>query len=153
MPLPANWWLNTNAKSINSLAELNEQLNGESKNKHIFIDFYMQACKWCYVIQDDFNRIESDAINWFGESKVAFFKIDGNIVRDISNKFKVPSYPYLIYLAPNSNGNTGSVFNKNPRNYENFKRWVLESLENEEPVSGMTIPGFREEEQLKKMSE
>ena len=56
--------------------EFNEFVQGEGKNKHIFLDFYMQNCKWCYVMQEDFNKISDDMRTWFGD-KVAFLKVDG----------------------------------------------------------------------------
>ena len=99
----------------------------------------MQKCKWCYYIQDDFNRIETDAINWYGEDKVAFFKVDGNLIPSIARKYKCAHFPYLIYIAPNTGGELGSVFNANPRNYDTFKQWILDSLKDETPI--MTIPG------------
>ena len=40
--MPAKWWQNTKAQSIYSLSEFNQLVNGEMKDKHIFIDFYMQ---------------------------------------------------------------------------------------------------------------
>jgi hypothetical protein len=126
--------------------ELNAQLTGESKDKHIFIDFYMQACKWCYYIQDDFNKIETDAISWYGEDKVAFFKIDGNLIPSIARKYHVAHFPYLIYIAPNTNGEMSSAFNANPRNYDTFKKWIIESLKDETPL--VPIPGFKEDQQV-----
>jgi hypothetical protein len=40
--MPAKWWKNTHAKEITSMTELNDLLQGDAKNKHVFIDFYMQ---------------------------------------------------------------------------------------------------------------
>lgn len=39
--LPAQWWLNTNAKSITSLDEFIHEVNDVSPDRHIFVDFYM----------------------------------------------------------------------------------------------------------------
>lgn len=46
--LPQNWWLNTNAKSISSMEEFMHEVNDVNPNRHIFVDFYMQYCAWCY---------------------------------------------------------------------------------------------------------
>ena len=64
--IPAKWWLNTDARPIHSMDEFTSLLSGELKNKHIIIDFYMQNCKYCYYMQDDFNRIHDDMETWFG---------------------------------------------------------------------------------------
>ena len=40
--MPNQWWTNTHAKSIHSMAELRTLIQGEAKKKHVFIDFYMQ---------------------------------------------------------------------------------------------------------------
>jgi hypothetical protein len=48
--IPAGWWKNTHAKSIGSMAEYKQLVDGEAKNKHIFIDFYMQGCYYCYIL-------------------------------------------------------------------------------------------------------
>lgn len=65
--MPAKWWTNTHARAIHSLGELKELVQGEAKEKHIFIDFYMQGCHYCYILQEDFNRIADDMIDWFGK--------------------------------------------------------------------------------------
>jgi hypothetical protein len=54
----------------------------------------------------------------------------------------------LVYLEPGSSGNKYSTFKYNPKNYDNFKRWMLESLEDEAPLPGISIPGFKDEVQL-----
>ncbi len=64
--MPAKWWMNTHAKAIHSITELKDLVQGEARSKHIFVDFYMQQCKWCYLLQEDFNRISDDMIAWFG---------------------------------------------------------------------------------------
>jgi hypothetical protein len=125
--------------------EYQNLLNGELQHKHIVIDFYMQNCKWCYLLQEDWNRIVEDFTAWFGNDKVAFLKIDGSLVPAISRKYNVPYYPYIVYIEPASNGNVASAFNKNPRDYNNLKKWILEFLKEEESVPGVRIPGFRDD--------
>ena len=48
--MPAQWWLNTNARAVTSAKEFNDLITGEYANTHIFIDFYMQYCVWCYYV-------------------------------------------------------------------------------------------------------
>lgn len=68
---------------------------------------------------------------WFGKDKVAFLKVDGNLVPALSRLYDVPYYPYFVYIAPQTDGEVKSVFNRSPRDYDNFKAWMLESLKGE----------------------
>lgn len=84
-------------------------------------------------------------INWFGNDKIAFFKVDGNLVNAIARRFQIPYYPYIIYIKPNTNGREGDEFTKSPRNYDTIKRWLFELMENEAPLPGVVVPGFRDD--------
>jgi len=53
----------------------------------------MQNCKWCYYLQDDWNRLANDFVNWFGEDKVAFLKVDGDYVPSLAKRYSVRYYP------------------------------------------------------------
>ena len=88
----------------------------------------MQYCKWCYYIVDDFNRIKEDAERWYGADKVAFLKVDGNLVWDVSNRYQVMYYPHFTAIAPNTGGQEHSHFRNAIRNYETLKEWVLEVM-------------------------
>jgi len=88
---------------------------------------------------------------WFGADRVAFLKIDGQSVTSLSRKYGISSYPSFIYLKAGSNGEVGSVFSTNPRNYDTFKAWMLQSVGNEPLKAGVHIAGFREEIQIKNM--
>lgn len=68
---------------------------------------------------------------WFGKDKVTFLKVDGNLVPALTRLYGVPYYPYFVYIAPHNDGEVKSIFNKTPRDYDNFKTWMLESLRNE----------------------
>ena len=46
--IPPNWWLNTIGLSVTSNEQYKTLINGELADKHVFIDFYMQGCYWCY---------------------------------------------------------------------------------------------------------
>ena len=75
--IPPNWWLKNNARQVTSAEDFQTLLDGNLKHKFIFIDFYMQHCKWCYLITDDFNKLIEDTESWFGKDAVAFLKVDG----------------------------------------------------------------------------
>ena len=75
--IPPQWWLNNNARAVNSAEEFQSLLDGELKHKFIIIDFYMQYCKWCYLLTDDFNKLIADTESWFGKDKLAYLKVDG----------------------------------------------------------------------------
>lgn len=87
--MPANWWTHTNARSIGSWEEYVDVLSSEGSTKHVFVDFYMKNCPYCYYCQEDFNRIVSDMQNWFGADKVLFLKVDGQVVTKISSHYGV----------------------------------------------------------------
>ena len=75
--IPQNWWLKNNARAVTSAEEFQTLLDGELKHKYIFIDFYMQYCKWCYLLTDDFNKLMADTESWFSTDKLAYLKVDG----------------------------------------------------------------------------
>ena len=64
-------------------------MEGELREKFIFIDFYMQYCKWCYFILEDFNRLIDDMEDWYGKEKVAILKVDGEVVWEMSQRYRV----------------------------------------------------------------
>jgi thiol-disulfide isomerase/thioredoxin len=65
------------ARPVKDSQEYNELMQGELRNKFVFVDFYMDYCPWCYYILDDFNRLVEDMYEWYGKENVAFIKIDG----------------------------------------------------------------------------
>lgn len=77
--LPPKWWLNTDGVSIESNSEFKELVasdDAEYKDRHVFIDFYMQGCYWCWVFQSDWNKIVNELKHDYGDS-VEFVKVDG----------------------------------------------------------------------------
>jgi thiol-disulfide isomerase/thioredoxin len=89
--MPDRWWLNTEGLSVTSNQQYKELVSGsdpEYKDKHVFIDFYMQGCFWCYKFQAEWNQIVNDLSEEFGDS-VVFMKIDGNNVYEVSRKYGV----------------------------------------------------------------
>ena len=62
-------------------------MDGELKDKFVFIDFFMQQCKWCYLLTDDFNKLITDIEDWYGTDKVAFLKIDGQRQWELTAKY------------------------------------------------------------------
>jgi hypothetical protein len=64
----------------------------------------MQYCKYCYFILDEWNQLIKDMERWYGKEKVAFLKVDGNIVWEIAMRYRIQAYPHFIAIAPNTNG-------------------------------------------------
>jgi hypothetical protein len=64
----------------------------------------MHSCKYCYLLQEDFNKIADDMVEWFGLDQVAIIKVDGQIVTAIATKYSIQSYPSFIHIAPNTDG-------------------------------------------------
>lgn len=128
--LPANWWLKANAKPVHSMSDFNKLVKGELRHKHVFIDFYMEHCPYCYYCLDDFNQLIDELTEMYGPEEVAFLKVNGQVVTSISSKYKVHSYPKFIALKPNSEGNRYEVFGGATRTYENLRKWMLDLMGN-----------------------
>lgn len=103
-------------------------MQGELKNKFVFVDFFMDYCTWCYYILDDFNRVIEEMTSLYGEDQVAFIKIEGPKNQKLQELFKVPSYPHFAAVAPNTGGKPYSIFKYAPRNYDTLKKWILEVM-------------------------
>ena len=90
--MPPNWWLNTDGLPITSDSQFKDLMTAPDallKDKHVFIDFYMQGCYWCYVFQEEWNQLVADMKELYGEDKVEFVKIDGNKVYAPASKYQV----------------------------------------------------------------
>lgn len=77
--LPPKWWQNTHGIPISSNTEFKQLVTSEEadfNDKHVFIDFYMQSCYWCYVFQAEWNRIVDELKDEYGD-QVEFLKVDG----------------------------------------------------------------------------
>ena len=76
---------------------------------------------------NDFNDVVDEIKAEHGDL-VAFLKIDGQKIRQLSQRYKVSSYPKFLAVMPNSNGNRYKVFAEGQRTYDNIKKWVLSFL-------------------------
>ena len=103
-------------------------MDGELKHKFIFIDFYMQHCKWCYLITDDFNKLIEDTESWFGKEAMAFLKVDGQLVWQMAQRYQVMYFPHFVAIGPGKNGDELTHFKGADRNYQTLKQWVLEVM-------------------------
>jgi len=56
---------------------------------------------------------------------VAFLKIDGTKVKDFSKRYKISSYPKFLAIYPNKEGLEYTVFRSSPRDYNEFKKWMV----------------------------
>jgi hypothetical protein len=59
----------------------------------------------------------------YGSENVAFMKVDGNNLYDISSKYAIDSYPSFIYVKPNSKGLKAVEF-KGKRAALTMKNWM-----------------------------
>lgn len=65
---------------------------------------------------------------WYGEDQIEVIKVDGSLARDISGKYGIESYPKLMVIYPNSDGNTMNIFKEKERTFETMKYWALSHL-------------------------
>lgn len=144
--MPPNWWENTKGTPILSNSQYKELIAGKLDeneirqpgtiaDKHIFIDFYMQHCYWCYDFQADWNKIVDEITATYGEENVIFIKVDGQKVYQVSDKYGVQSFPTFIYVEPNTKGLKAIMFQGN-RTYQAFKGWITKILKDVPTIDG-----------------
>ena len=146
--MPDKWWLNTDGLAITSNAQFKELISGTEPtlaDKHVFIDFYMQGCYWCYVFQEEWNQLVGDVTEMYGAENVEFVKIDGNKVDDPSRKYSVQSFPTFVYVQPNTRGMKAIVF-RGDRTYDSMKSWMTKILKDLPVLNGEDEDEFEEEE-------
>ncbi|TNV85515.1 hypothetical protein FGO68_gene5934 [Halteria grandinella] len=126
--LPDGWHLNIKAPSITSYDSMISHCQSESKNKHIFLDFFTPGCPYCYQFMDDFNRLHDQMLQTYGEEQIAIFKVNGWETAILSQAFRVPYYPFFLYIAPNTPSCApSSYFNNDQRTFETMLQWMIES--------------------------
>ncbi len=79
--MPSQWWTKCKARPVGSFQEYKELIEGEYKNKVVFVDFFMESCTWCYYMLDDFNKLITEMTQWYGPEQVAFIKVNGPQVK------------------------------------------------------------------------
>lgn len=82
----------------------------ESKDKHIFIEFYSNNCIYCYEFMEEYNKIYDFFMENYGADQIQIFKINGNDLMDLTKKYNVPYFPFFIYMPPNSDGKVTNRF-------------------------------------------
>ncbi len=126
--LPDGWWKKCKARPIKDYKEYLSLVEGDFKDKFIFVDTYMEHCPYCYYCLDDFNKIIDDMTKWYGNGPIVFIKIDGTRIREFSRRYKINSFPKFLVIYPQTDGAEYSVFKANKRDYASFKQWMLNVL-------------------------
>lgn len=101
--------------------------DAELAGKHVFIDFYMKKCYYCWEFQADWNRIVDEVTSTYGADKVEFLKIDGPQFNEISQRYGVTHFPSFFYFAPNSRGMKAVEYNGDI-SYRAMLRWMTRIL-------------------------
>jgi hypothetical protein len=74
---------------------------------------------------DEFNRVYDYMEATYGLDQVVIFKINGWETPILAQAFRVPYYPFFLYIAPNTpTCSPASYFNRDPRNYDNMIAWM-----------------------------
>ena len=100
--------------------------DSELKDKHVFIDFYMKFCPYCYSFQSQWNQIVemiSSKYNDGDYKQVVFLQADKDNNSYLMRKYGVRGFPSFVYVKPGTNGKTANRFQEN-RSYEALKRWM-----------------------------
>ena len=145
--MPDKWWLNTEGLAVTSNTQFKELISSSDAklaDKHVFIDFYMQGCYWCYVFQAEWNQLVGDMTEMYGAENVEFIKIDGNKVDDPARKYSVQSFPTFVYVQPKTKGMKAVVF-RGDRTYDSMKSWMTTILKD--------LPVLNEEEEEEEYEE
>lgn len=67
-----------------------------------------------------------DISSLYGEN-VAFLKVDGQNIHQISDKYGVESYPTFVYVKPNTKGLKAVMF-RGERTYPGMLSWMKRQL-------------------------
>ena len=84
--------------------------------------------------------------SWYSKDQVAFIKVNGQFVWELSNMYRVREFPYFIAIDPSKGGAEKSVFRSNSRTYDSFKWWMIETM-GEVPLRTNDTKIFEELEQ------
>ena len=62
----------------------------------------------------------------YSEKDLAFYKFDANQLRGISQRYRIPSFPYFLYFAPGSNKVPTAWYQGSARRgYDAILSWIL----------------------------
>eukprot|EP00350_Pseudokeronopsis_sp_OXSARD2_P007465 CAMPEP_0170560374 /NCGR_PEP_ID=MMETSP0211-20121228/48527_1 /TAXON_ID=311385 /ORGANISM="Pseudokeronopsis sp., Strain OXSARD2" /LENGTH=117 /DNA_ID=CAMNT_0010874475 /DNA_START=129 /DNA_END=485 /DNA_ORIENTATION=- len=86
---------------------------------------------------EDMNSIFNDVISWYPEELVSFYRVDGILQSSISKRFGVSTFPTLLHVWKEDNI---TEFGLLPRNYDNYKKWILSLMGQEALKEGVSIP-------------
>ena len=128
--LPYNWWLNSTGLQVTSWDHYKELImsgdDSQFRDKHVFIDFFMKHCPYCYAFQDQWNLIVSSMEAKYNDGdykQVVFLQADKDELSYLLRKYGVRSFPTFVYVKPGTNGKTANRFQEN-RSYESLKKWM-----------------------------
>lgn len=66
--------------------------------KYIFIDFYTDWCRPCLMMQQ--STFQDDSLGNFMNTFYLSYKVNCEKDTVLKNKFKVPTYPYWVFMTP-----------------------------------------------------
>ena len=59
--MPERWWEESEGIQVESMKHYKQLMmkgkNSELHGKHVFLDFFMEACHYCYRFQSDWNKL------------------------------------------------------------------------------------------------
>ena len=94
----------------------------EFHGKHVFLDFFMKTCVYCYRFQDSWNDLVDIMEKKYGD-QVKFMVIDKDRASSLTRKYKVHAFPTFVYIKPETNAHTATTFNED-RDYSDMKKWM-----------------------------
>jgi thiol-disulfide isomerase/thioredoxin len=126
--LPDGWHHNMKAESISSYDDMLNHCKVKSVQKHVFIEFFTPGCPYCYQFMDDYNRLHDYMLDNYGSEQVGIYKINGWETPILSQAFRIPYYPFFLYIAPNTpTCSPSAYFNFEDRTYDTMLKWMLDS--------------------------
>ena len=123
---PDHWWLSSKGIHVKNFQHYKDLMmqgpNGEYYNKHVFLDFFMETCHFCYEYQGQWNALVDKMKDLYGD-QVAFFQINKSVAPEIVRKYGARRYPCFYYVKPETNAKVATRFTAE-RNYEEMYRWM-----------------------------
>ena len=109
------WWESLNGIEITSYEHFKTLVSSpELENAHIMIEFYMEQCRYCLGIKDDWNGLVEDTSAKYNHDNnvktVEFFKINGEKLHELRRRYRINGFPNFIYLRPGTKGREAKQF-------------------------------------------
>lgn len=120
-----DWYLDGTCPDLEDADELLDLCESSATDKHIFVEFYLPSCYYCYMFSDTWEEL----YEYFTENysdQILMYRADGSEQDRLCHKYSVSYFPYVIYIYPESECLLYTAY-VGDRTYDLVKEWMLES--------------------------